>query len=94
MENPVHIIDIHDERKIVDDEVQITTTTWDFSQKECIVYFSQLSVVLIVIIFSVVNLSIGKSNTELWASLLSACLGYIMPSPSMEKIKYYPSTNL
>jgi hypothetical protein len=62
-------------------------TVWNCSQKECIIYFSQLSVILVVIIFSGVNLSFRTSNSELWASLLSACLGYIMPSPSMEKKK-------
>jgi hypothetical protein len=81
-----HIIDIPP-HPIESSKPNSSDTVWNCSQKECIIYFSQLSVVLVVIIFSSVNLSLKSANSELWASLLSACLGYIMPSPSMEKKK-------
>lgn len=55
--------------------------------KECVVYFSQLLIILIVVITSIVNLTINSNKTELWVSLLSACIGYILPNPSLSKSK-------
>jgi hypothetical protein len=48
-------------------------------------YYAQLLIILIVVFFSVINLTISSSNREMWASLLSACVGYILPAPTLEK---------
>jgi len=48
-------------------------------------FVCQVSAILIVILACVVNLSLGKDNTELWASLLSGSLGYLLPSPRIRK---------
>lgn len=64
-------------------------TKWNLcgqsNARQCIIYFSQLAVILIVIIIAGINLTLGRGNSELWASLLSACLGYILPSPSLNR---------
>src|SRR5215510_5500721 len=46
-------------------------------------FYSQVVAILIVIIACVVNLSLGSANTELWASLLSGSLGYLLPTPKL-----------
>lgn len=47
--------------------------------KSEIVYFCQMSVVYIIIITSIVNLSLQNGSTELWISLLSCAIGYALP---------------
>lgn len=55
--------------------------------KSEIVYFCQMSVVYIIIITSIVNLSLQNGSTELWISLLSSAIGYALPSPSLKPEK-------
>lgn len=50
-----------------------------------IVYFCQMIIVYIIIITAVVNLSIQNGSSELWISLLSSSIGYILPSPKIKK---------
>ena len=50
-----------------------------------IVFFTQVILIYIVVITSLVNISLG-STKELWILLLTSCLGYLMPSPSLKKI--------
>ena len=53
--------------------------------REEIVYFCQISVVLVVVVASIYNLSVGeKEQSELWTALLSSCLVYIMPNPRLK----------
>ena len=44
-------------------------------------YLSQLAAIFVVICTCLINLSLGIEKTELWASLLSACIGYLLPTP-------------
>jgi hypothetical protein len=54
--------------------------------KEEVVYFSQVIVVLIVVIACIVNLSFGDAkNDTLWSSMLSGCVGYLLPAPKIGK---------
>lgn len=53
--------------------------------KEEIVFGSQIFVVLIVVLASIYNLSVGDdTQSELWTALLSSCLGYILPNPRLK----------
>lgn len=49
-----------------------------------IVYFSQITLVYIVTIFCIINLTLYDEKTQLWTALLSGCLGYILPSPTLD----------
>lgn len=49
-----------------------------------VVFFSQTIILYIIIIVSLVNLTRGVSDTNLWASTLSGCLGYLMPNPKIK----------
>ena len=48
-----------------------------------IVFFSQMIIILIVVLASVYNLSTHDKNVSLWTTLLSGSLGYVLPNPSI-----------
>ena len=55
--------------------------------KEEIIYFCQVLIVYIVVITSIVNLCISDKNTCLWSSLVSASVGYLLLSPTINNKK-------
>lgn len=50
-----------------------------------VVFFSQVLIVYTVIVVSIYNLTKGGGNSNLWTSLLSSCLGYLLPNPSIKR---------
>ena len=56
------------------------------SSKGHCVFACQMVIVYLVIITCIINLSIANGESNLWTALLSSCLGYILPAPSI-KIK-------
>lgn len=52
-----------------------------------ITYYSQIILIYIVVVACIVNLTLGTSDSARWSSLLSACLGYILPAPKLESPK-------
>lgn len=55
-----------------------------------IVYICQISIVYIIIITSIANLSINNGNAELWISLLCSAIGYALPSPTLSDGRTLP----
>ena len=57
-----------------------------------IVYFAQLFMCVALIITCVFMLALHDPNKEYWMVVLSSLVGYIMPSPQLqkEKIKGHP----
>lgn len=53
--------------------------------KQEVVFFSQIIVLYIVIIVSLINLTIENGENNIWLSLLSASIGYVLPNPSLRK---------
>ena len=53
--------------------------------KEEIVFFTQVILIYIVCVACIINLSIGNGNSNLWTSLLSGSLGYLLPAPKLRK---------
>jgi len=55
--------------------------------KECVVYSIQVATAISVIIISIINLSFesDSSKRQIWLVLLSSCLGYVLPSPTINK---------
>lgn len=52
------------------------------------VFFCQVLLIYIVVITSIVNLTInGGEEGKLWTALLSSSIGYLLPSPSLDKTK-------
>jgi len=54
------------------------------------VFACQMVIVYIVIITCIINLSIDNGESNLWTALLSSCLGYILPAPSIKIKKISP----
>ncbi len=50
-----------------------------------IVFFSQIIILYIVICVSIFNLTRHKEDVNLWISLLSSSLGYLLPHPNIKK---------
>lgn len=48
-------------------------------------YLCQMTLIYIVVITSLVNLTTGTTHTELFVSLLSSALGLALPSPHLHK---------
>ena len=53
--------------------------------KEEIVFFFQVILIYIVCVACIINLSIGSGNGNLWTSLLSGSLGYLLPAPKLRR---------
>ena len=52
--------------------------------REEVVYFSQIIIIYVVILFCLINLTLSIGESNLWVALLGSCLGYLLPQPSME----------
>ena len=52
---------------------------------DIIAFLFQMIAVYIVIIISLLNLTQGTDNKELWVSLLSSSVGYLLPTPILTK---------
>ena len=50
------------------------------------VFICQISIIFIVVITSILNLTFLHPEGHLWTALLSSSLGYVLPAPSL-KIK-------
>ena len=61
---------------------------WTFfktdTTKQAVIYFTQIIIIYIVIISCIINIAIGKGDNKLWTTLLSSCLGYLLPSPTLK----------
>lgn len=49
-----------------------------------IVFFCQVVILYTVIVVSIYNLTVGGENSNLWTALLSSCLGYLLPNPTIK----------
>ena len=49
-----------------------------------IVFFSQILLILCVVVASIYNLTAGTHRPNLWTALLSSSIGYVLPNPSLK----------
>jgi len=52
-----------------------------------VVYISQVIALYLLIFTCLINLSIRNDKSELWCSLLSSSIGYLLPNPSLKREK-------
>lgn len=62
--------------------------------KQEVVYFSQILALYLVIFVCLINLSIGNDRNDIWISLLSASVGYLLPNPSLKQRKIILQRNI
>ena len=55
--------------------------------KEEIVFFTQVILIYVIAITSIVNLTMEAKHETQWTSLLSASLGYMLPAPQLNNLK-------
>lgn len=51
---------------------------------DMILFIVQVSLIFIVTLFSLINLTFQWGNQHLWVVVLSSCLGYILPNPKLK----------
>ena len=73
------------------------TVCWQKVPKEEVIFFTQVILIYSVVGVCLVNLSLDIGNTTVWASLLSGCLGYLLPNPtigqkSKPNVPFLPNT--
>lgn len=63
------------------------TNTWRSCcftiDRRVLMYFTQISIIGICIIFSIVQLILGAEPSNFYVCLLSSSVGYLLPSPSL-----------
>lgn len=73
----------------VDLDIPEPATNWRCCNQEVpsveIVFFTQVIVVYIIILTCIVNLTLNIDPRDLWITLLSSCLGYILPAPTIQR---------
>ena len=62
---------------------------WKFMGRQLprseIVFFSQMTIIVCVIVASIYNLTTSHEDRSLWITLLSSSLGCFLPNPSIER---------
>ena len=55
--------------------------------KSEIVFFTQVLLIYVVVITSIVNLTVYKNEDEgkMWTALMSSAIGYLLPNPTLKK---------
>jgi hypothetical protein len=49
-----------------------------------VVFLCQVLILYTVIVVSIYNLTVKLENSTLWTALLSSCLGYLLPNPTIK----------
>jgi len=53
--------------------------------KRKVIFVCQLIATFVIVIVALVNLSLNNHNKELWATLVGAGFGYLVPSPTIRR---------
>ena len=56
---------------------------------QTVIYFTQVIIIYIVIVWCLINISLDRGDCGVWTNLLSSCLGYLLPSPTLKLKKHY-----
>jgi hypothetical protein len=51
---------------------------------DLILFTVQIAIIFIVVCTSLINLSLGYGNQNLWTCVLTSSLGYVMPNPKIK----------
>ena len=50
-----------------------------------VIYYCQVVAIYIIVITCLLNLSLSSDKDCTWTTLLSACIGYLLPPPKLKK---------
>jgi len=57
-------------------------------------YIAQVGLIYIVVIACIINLALQIPEKTVWISLLSSCVGYILPAPSLNEPETRPKPTI
>ena len=63
---------------------------WNEITHRHIIYYCQITVICVIVITCLLNLSLSDDKDCVWSTLLSACIGYLLPPPKLKKFKNDP----
>ena len=52
---------------------------------DIILFSAQIFIIVVVTVVSLINLSVGYGNQNLWTVLLTSCMGIVMPNPRLKR---------
>ena len=68
----------------IEERSDISNPTQIKKEENRVVFITQIILIYVVVISAIVNLSVGSELQSLWISLLSSCLGYLLPTPKIK----------
>ena len=78
-------------RHLLPKSEQRTSKLWNLFGRQVprskAVFFCQIILIYITVLTSLINLTLKNGPVNLWIALLSSCLGYLLPHPSLEQEK-------
>lgn len=57
-----------------------------FKRQDFVLFTVQVSIIFVVVCFSLINLTFEWGNNNLWTYLLISVIGYIMPNPKIKVV--------
>ena len=66
------------------DSVSSWVTCGKKTPRSEVVFLCQVLILYTVIVVSIYNLTVESENSTLWTALLSSCLGYLLPNPTIK----------
>ena len=71
------------------DSGSVRTSRWTICYQQVpsqeVIFFTQVILIYVVVCVSLANITLSAENRILWSSLLSGCLGYLLPNPKIVK---------
>ena len=67
------------------DSVSSWVTCGKKTPRSEVVFLCQVLILYTVIVVSIYNLTVQSQNSTLWTALLSSCLGYLLPIPTIKR---------
>jgi hypothetical protein len=74
------------------DSVSSWVTCGKKTPRSEVIFLCQVLILYTVIIASIYNLTVQSQNSTLWTALLSSCLGYLLPSPTIKTKHVLPDS--
>ena len=80
------------------EDVESAIKNWTCGRLRCsrslLVFLSQVLLIYVVVGFAIYNLSVGtkEANEKLWIAILSSCIGYLLPNPTLRSRDHFGQT--
>jgi hypothetical protein len=74
------------------DSVSSWVTCGKKTPRSEVVFLCRVLILYTVIVVSIYNLTVQSQNSTLWTALLSSCLGYLLPSPTIKMKHVVPDS--